>query len=174
MQWLRAVALVVSAALAIVRPATAREAAPDPVLTVTVLGSGTPVPSRTQAGSAILIQAGGQNLLFDCGRGCTTRLAELDPALVPQVKHLFLTHLHSDHITGIPDLWLNGWTLGRTAPLEIQGPKGTAEMMEHLRKAYARDIAFRLTDRMPASDSGLAPRFTDVLPRGGMIYDRRE
>ncbi|NCP44771.1 MAG: MBL fold metallo-hydrolase [Sphingomonadales bacterium] len=90
-----------SATLAAPQSLRAQQAEPAAVLTVTVLGSGTPIPSRTQAGSAILVQAGERNLLFDCGRGCTTRLAEYDPSLVPQVEHLFLTHLHSDHTTGV-------------------------------------------------------------------------
>jgi ribonuclease BN (tRNA processing enzyme) len=49
---------------------------------------------------------------------------------------LFLTHLHSDHTVGIPDLWLTGWARGRKVPLQVWGPAGTKEMMLHLKEAF--------------------------------------
>lgn len=111
-------------------------------MVVTLLGTGTPVPSIDRFGAATLIEAGGQHLLVDCGRGVTMRLAQ---AGVPasKITSLFLTHLHSDHVVGIPDLWLTGWVLGRTAALRIRGPEGTADMAAHLVKAYAADVSFR-------------------------------
>jgi len=59
-------------------------------------------------GPGILVQAGGQNLLFNSGRGVTQRLFQLK---IPfgKINHVFLTHLHSDHVVGLPDLWLSGW-----------------------------------------------------------------
>lgn len=143
--------------------------AEEPALRVTILGSGTPVPSRTQAGTAILVQAGGDNLLFDCGRGCTTRLAQVDPALLPRIDRLFLTHLHSDHVVGIPDLWLNGWTQGRAAPLRVWGPKGSDAMMAGLRQAFAADIGYRRADGIPASDAGIAPAVS-IVGGDGVVY----
>ncbi|MFC3050491.1 MBL fold metallo-hydrolase [Kordiimonas pumila] len=139
-------------------------------LTLTILGSGTPVPSATQFGTAILVQAGDQALLFDCGRGCTTRLAEVDPALIPKVNHLFVTHLHSDHIVGIDDLWLNGWVQGRTAPLAIWGPEGTTEMMHNMAKTFQYDINKRYEDGVPATRSGLDDAFADIT-HNGTVYD---
>jgi ribonuclease Z len=144
-------------------------AASEPPLRVVVLGSGTPAPSRTQAGTAILVQAGNDNLLFDCGRGCTTRLGQYEPRLLPRIDRLFLTHLHSDHVVGIPDLWLNGWTQGRNAPLRIWGPAGTGQMMDGLRQAYAADLSYRLSDGVPASDAGLRPAVT-IVRRDGVVY----
>ena len=143
--------------------------AEDPVLRVVILGSGTPVPSRTQAGTAILVQAGGDTLLFDCGRGCTTRLAQVDPALLPKIDRLFVTHLHSDHVVGIPDLWLNGWMRGRVGPLRIWGPKGSDAMMAGLRRAFAADIGYRRADGIPANDAGIAPAVS-VVRRDGVVY----
>jgi ribonuclease Z len=78
---------------------------------VTLLGTGTPFPSAERFGSAILVQVADKRLLFDCGRGVVIRLtqAEVNPK---DIDALFLTHLHSDHVVGIPDLWLSGWFLG--------------------------------------------------------------
>ncbi|MBL8649036.1 MAG: MBL fold metallo-hydrolase [Sphingopyxis sp.] len=162
LRWLGAALLAFAAPAASAEPET-------PPLRIVILGSGTPVPSRTQAGTAILVQAGADNLLFDCGRGCTTRLAQYDPALLPRIDRLFLTHLHSDHVVGIPDLWLNGWTQGRAESLRVWGPKGSGAMMAGLRKAFAADIGYRRADGIPASDVGIAPAVTTV--RGdGVIY----
>ena len=75
---------------------------------ITLLGTGAPVPSIERFGPSILVEAGGQKLLFDCGRGAGQRLWQLKIPL-GQIDALFLTHLHSDHVVGIPDVWLTGW-----------------------------------------------------------------
>src|SRR5256886_4635252 len=93
-------------------------------------------------GASILVQAGKENLLFDAGRGCTIRLGQAGMPL-KDVRKLFLTHLHSDHTVGIPDLWLTGWIFERAEALEVWGPKGTEAMMQGLRQAYAYDIEVR-------------------------------
>ncbi len=131
-------------------------------IVVTVLGSGTPVPSATQFGPSILVQAAGQNLMFDCGRGCTARLAQVDPQLITQVDRLFITHLHSDHIVGIDDLWLNGWVQGRLDRMKTFGPVGTLEMMQHMRRAFGFDINSRFTDGVPGTLSGLEDDITEL------------
>jgi ribonuclease Z len=76
-------------------------------ISVTLLGTGTPVPIAERFGPSTLVEAGPEKLLFDCGRGCPIRLTQKNVPL-RDVK-LFLTHLHSDHLNGIPDLWLTGW-----------------------------------------------------------------
>ena len=70
---------------------------------VTLLGTGTPVPSPDTFGPSTLVEAGGQKLVFDLGRGCTIRLWQKQISLGSIDAH-FLTHLHSDHINGLPDL----------------------------------------------------------------------
>ncbi len=93
---------------------------------VTLLGTGTPGPRPDRFGPSTLVEAGAERLVFDCGRSCTTRLWQLKIPL-GTVK-LFITHLHSDHIVGISDLWLTGWTTppygGRKKPFEVWGAKG--------------------------------------------------
>ncbi len=120
--------------------------------TVTLLGTSSPAPFIDRFGMSTLVEAGSERLLFDCGRGALQRLFQLGPAY-PQVDKLFLTHLHSDHIVGIPDLWLTAWIMGRRTAFKVWGPEGTTDMMAHLEKAYEADIHIRrdLDELLPQS-----------------------
>ena len=124
-----------------------------PLIKVTLLGTGTPLPVMERFGASILVEAGGETLLFDAGRGCLQRLRQVN-VFYNQIDALFLTHLHSDHIVGIPDLWLSGWlTSQRTTPLEVFGPAGTGALITNLQKAFAYDIKIRIEDDK-ASEAG--------------------
>ena len=116
-----------------------------PDFKVTLLGTGTPNPRPDRFGPSTLVEAGPERLVFDCGRSCTTRLWQLKIPL-GTVK-LFITHLHSDHTVGIPDLWLTGWLTQpygtRKAPFRVWGPEGTVAMMSNLEKSYEADIHIR-------------------------------
>ena len=121
---------------------------------VTLLGTGNPTPSLTRFGPGILIQAGDETLVFDSGRGAAQRLYQLG---VPfqKINAVFLTHLHSDHIVGLPDLWLTGWLIGRTtSPLKLIGPAGTTEMAGYLEKAFAFDVRMRIEDGHQSAAGG--------------------
>lgn len=121
-------------------------------LKVILLGSGVgPRINLQQFGPSILIEAGGERLMFDCGRGATLRMAQLGISH-GSISRLFLTHLHSDHVIQIPDLLLTGWVGGgREIPLEVWGPEGTSEMMDHIQQAFAFDIQMRrdIDEKMP-------------------------
>src|SRR6185295_7237748 len=90
------------AAIALAAPASSQN------LKVTLLGTGAPRPVMERFGPSILVEAGNEKLLFDCGRGATMRLYQLK-APFADLNALFLTHLHSDHIVGISDFYLTGW-----------------------------------------------------------------
>lgn len=130
----------VALSLAVVAALVATSRAQD--FKVTLLGTGNPRPMMSRFGPSILVEAGKEKLLFDCGRGATQRLYQLKISF-SDITGLFLTHLHSDHTVGIPDLWLTGWVMGRSTPLPVWGPEGTKAMMDHLREAYAFDIHIR-------------------------------
>jgi len=121
-----------------------------PDFKVTLLGTGSPAPVMTRFGPGTLVQVNGQNLVFDAGRGVTQRLFQSKLKL-GQVDALFLTHLHSDHVVGIPDLWLTGWLQAafgqRKGPFVIYGPTGTINLMDGLQKAYDWDIQTRIKDQ---------------------------
>lgn len=140
-------------------------------LEVILLGTGLgPIVNLEQYGASTLVEAGGQRLLFDCGRGAMLRLTQ---AGVPigSVTRVFLTHLHSDHVLSLPDLLLAGWTAGRrTGPLTVWGPAGTSDMMDHLQQAFAFDIHVRrdVDEHFPAS--GISVVSHDITA-DGVVFD---
>ncbi len=136
---------------------------------VTLLGTGTPQPVMDRFGPSTLVEAGEKKFLFDAGRGALQRLFQLK---IPfrDIDGLLLTHLHSDHVVGIPDLWLIGrigrlWG-GRTIPLPVWGPAGTREMMSHLAKAFQFDIRIRNQHYRNDGSKIVAQDFNE-----GIVYD---
>jgi ribonuclease Z len=115
-------------------------------IVVTLLGTGHPEPSLERFGPATLVEARGQRLLFDAGRGAAQRIWELATP-VGEIRRVFLTHLHSDHVVGLPDVWLTGWLRNafgrRNGPLQVFGPPGTEALARSLRQAYAEDVRAR-------------------------------
>ncbi|HEX2964420.1 MAG TPA: MBL fold metallo-hydrolase [Syntrophorhabdaceae bacterium] len=139
---------------------------------ITLLGTGTPVPSPDLFGPSTLIEAGGQRLVFDLGRGCTIRLWQQQISLGSINAH-FLTHLHSDHINGLPDIYLSGWIQtpfgGRKSPFVIFGPPGTQKMMANLWEAFSEDRRIRLEDEKNPL-AGIQAQAQDYKP--GIVYDK--
>ena len=110
---------------------------------VTLLGTGGPRPDPARQGPATLVTASGRQLLFDAGRGVATQLVRAGLA-IEDVDTIFLTHHHYDHIGGLGDLLMAMWNNGRSEPIAVVGPKGTAALVETLIGAvYATDIRFR-------------------------------
>lgn len=145
----------------------------DGTFKVTLLGSGMPMPDPLRFGPATLVEAGSQKILVDAGRGATIRLFQLGIA-IGSIDLLLLTHFHSDHVVGLPDIWLTGWLGGkfgrRTAPMRVAGPEGTAQLAHHLEKAYSADIAIRIADEnLPADGARIA---TCEFSKDGVIHDR--
>ena len=113
---------------------------------VTLLGTASPAPRPDRMGPSTLVVVNGQRLLFDTGRGATIRLWQMRVP-IGSLDATFLTHFHSDHTSGLPDVWLTGW-IGtpydsRHTPFRLIGPIGTKTLMEHLEKAYQADIDIR-------------------------------
>ena len=151
-------------------PAPAPAAADE--FRVTLLGTGSPAPVMRRFGPGVLIQAGGKHLLIDNGRGITQRLMQLGIKL-GAVDALFVTHLHSDHIVGIPDLWLTGWLEAnyaqRKGPFRVYGPAGTQNLMDGLAKAFDWDIKARIADQN-LDPANIKSEVTEV--REGVVYDQ--
>jgi len=137
---------------------------------VTLLGTGAPPPVLDRFGPSTLVEAGSQKFIFDAGRGAMQRLHQLGIPFA-DITGMFLTHHHSDHVVGFPDLWLTGW-IGRpwgrrNVPLPVWGPKGTKQMMEHLPLAFAVDIRVR-SHNYPLDGVKLLP----VEITEGVVFDR--
>jgi len=152
-----------------------REAAPVPgdAIAVTLLGTGSPELRTDRYGMSTLIQAGGLNLVVDAGRGCTVRLAQSGVPL-GEVDALFITHFHSDHLNGLPDLWMVGYLRPywghRAAPLEIYGPKGIAHIAATLRDTFRDDVRIRQADEhVPEAGTELVAH---EFPDWGTVFER--
>ena len=124
----------------------------EPVLTktrVVLLGTGNPAPNPDRSGPATAIIVNDTAYLVDFGPGVVRRAEAADAsrgikALEPtRLRVAFVTHLHSDHTVGYPDLIFTPWTVGRRVPLEVYGPTGLKAMTEHILEAYKVDIETR-------------------------------
>lgn len=124
----------------------------NPDIEVTLLGTGGPQLFPDRVGYSTLVEAGGQKLLFDTGRGVLQRLYESDIA-IEEVIDVFYTHLHDDHTEGLPPLWMRGWLmLGRDEPMHVRGPEGTQNMIDGMRKMNEFNIENRPDDEHDAVD----------------------
>lgn len=140
---------------------------------VTLLGTGTPIPAPDRFGPSTLVEAGDQKLLFDAGRGASIRLNQLGVPL-GRIDALLLTHYHSDHTVGIPDLWLTGWLQSyfgtRKTPMRVIGPEGARSLMHHLEQAYALDVSIRIDDeRLPPQGAEVD---VSEFSSDGVVYER--
>lgn len=112
---------------------------------VTLLGTGSPLPDAQRAGPATLVQAGGLNLLVDCGRGVAMRLAAAGIPGPPFLHQVLLTHLHSDHVTDFNDLVTMRWAMSMApSPLPVAGPPGTGLFADRTLEMLRDDIGYRL------------------------------
>lgn len=113
-------------------------------LTITLLGTGSPMPSPDRAGPATLVSGGSEHYLVDAGRGVLMRLAALGLG-APNLAAVLITHLHSDHITDLNDVITTRWvmTFERT-PLTIVGPVGTQRVVDHIMASLEPDIGYRV------------------------------
>jgi ribonuclease BN (tRNA processing enzyme) len=125
-------------------PVTAPSAPPR--TQIVILGTGTPVADPERSGPSVAIVVDGTAYLVDAGAGVVRRAAATGlPALKARnLKHVFFTHLHSDHTVGYPDLILSGAVLHRQAPLAAWGPHGLRDMTDHLLLAWKKDIDVRV------------------------------
>ena len=139
-----------------------------------LLGTGTPLPDPDRSGSATAVVVNGKAYLVDFGPGVVRRAAsakpdkgigELDPV---NITTAFLTHLHSDHTAGYPDLILTPWTMGRDKPLEVYGPPGLKKMTELLLAAYSEDIALRRDGLEKESPGGITVNVHEIS--AGVIF----
>jgi len=138
-----------------------------------LLGTGTPNVDPERWGPALAVVVDGQAYLVDCGPGVVRRAAAaqrggIEALAARRLTHVFITHLHSDHTLGYPDLIFSPWVVGRETPLQAYGPPGLARMTEHLRRAYEEDVHVRLHGLEPANPEGHKVKVHEIHP--GPVY----
>ncbi len=124
------------------------------MITITLLGTGTPIPDPNRAGPATLVQAAGENYLVDAGRGALMRLAAAG-CTTDMLNAVLITHLHSDHITDLNDLITSSWAINLSAdpkPLQIIGPPGIKEAVDRLLHFLSSDIGYRIAHHADLND----------------------
>jgi ribonuclease BN (tRNA processing enzyme) len=141
---------------------------------VIILGTGTPNPDPERSGPAVAVVINQTAYLVDAGPGVVRRAAAAETRYtLPSLKAerlgiVFITHLHSDHTVGLPDLIHTGWVADRATPLQVYGPRGIREMAEHLTLAWSRDIQVRTEGEQPHTRDGWKVEAHEVS--AGAVY----
>ena len=149
---------------------------PSKITRVVFLGTGTPNPDPKHSGNSIAIIVRNTPYIVDCGSGLVRNAASLSTRYggslealnSANLKHAFITHLHSDHTSGLPDLMLTPWVMGRDEPLRLYGPRGLKKMVKHLLKAYRADREIRLFGLEHADHQGWKVQVKEIDE--GIIY----
>jgi ribonuclease Z len=134
---------------------------------VVMLGTGTPNPDPERSGPAVAVVAGANVYIVDAGPGVVRRAAQAGIRM-EQLTRAFLTHLHSDHTVGLPDLIFTPAVTGRLAPFDLYGPPGTRAMTGHILQAWREDMEIRLHGLEPSVKEAYVVRAHDVKP--GEVY----
>jgi ribonuclease Z len=160
--WLVAIGILL---LALMSFGSAQQA---PTMQLILLGTGYPYPSADRAGPSCAVAVGKKIFVVDAGRGSVMRLAATGNPW-SSIEAVFLTHLHSDHIDGLPDLFHCAWEFGSGTPFQLYGPKGTQGVADGVLQFYGPDIHIRrdLTEKLPAEGAKI-----DVHEiREGVVYE---
>lgn len=151
--------------------------APIPAATgtrVVLLGTGSPRPEPARSGPATAVVVNDTAYLVDAGPGIVRRaVAAYEKGVTAlsaaRLTTAFITHLHSDHTVGLPDLIFTTWVQGRRAPLKVYGPTGLEAMTKHIMLAWQADIDIRTTGMEHRSTAGLTVDAHDIV--AGPVYE---
>jgi ribonuclease BN (tRNA processing enzyme) len=140
---------------------------------IVMLGSGNPNADPDRSGPAVAIVINDRAYLVDCGPGVVRRAAAAEKngiaALsVKKLNLVFITHLHSDHTLGLPDLIFTPWVLDREDPVQAYGPRGLKDMTGHIERAWKKDVDVRRRGLEQANATGYKVAVHEIKP--GVIY----
>jgi ribonuclease BN (tRNA processing enzyme) len=140
---------------------------------IVLLGTGTPNADPGRMGPSLAIIVKDKSYIVDCGTGLVRRASAAYKKGIPSLKPsrldtLFITHLHSDHTLGLPDIMLTPGVLSRMKPFKIFGPPGTGAMVRYIQQAYREDVDVRLEGLEPANQEGYVFLPQECAP--GRVY----
>ncbi|HZQ21222.1 MAG TPA: MBL fold metallo-hydrolase [Terriglobales bacterium] len=170
----RLMALLIPAlAFCLISQMAAEEAASQGRTKVVMLGTGTPLPDPDRSGPAVAVVVNGSAYLVDCGvnvvrRAAAGKNAGIEGLEPKDLKIVFITHLHSDHTLGYPDLIFTPWVMERTEPLSAYGPRGLRKMTQHIQRAWDKDIYVRTHGLEKANKTGYRVVVHEIA--AGMVY----
>jgi ribonuclease BN (tRNA processing enzyme) len=152
---------------------TAAASEPATSTSIVFLGTGTPRPQPDHEGPSIAVIVNGKAYLVDAGVGVVRQanaayIGGTSSLKVEDLRVAFITHLHSDHTLGLPDLIFTPWVMGRIAPLELYGPTGIKTMAENIIKAYEQDTHIRIDGLEGANRTGYKVNVHEINP--GVVY----
>ena len=121
---------------------------------ITLLGTGCPSPSHIRFGPSVLVESNNHKFLFDSGSGVTQRLSQIGikPA---ELDSVFITHMHSDHIVDLYQVYISGWHTGRDSSFTVYGPKGVSDYFNGVIKAYEKELSNRVEWEKRPNEKGL-------------------
>jgi ribonuclease BN (tRNA processing enzyme) len=138
--------------------------------TIVFLGTGMPSPNPKRQGPSFVVEAGGNTYLFDMGVGLMRQAAAANVNISPPTA-AFLSHLHTDHTLGLPDLMFTPWSAGGAkSNFPLYGPEGLQWMVNNIQNAYTQDICIRNVCQMFGKDNYQPPIVTEIklkYPTGG-------
>lgn len=141
---------------------------------VILLGTGTPIAQPEKSGPSVAVVVNNTVYIFDAGPGVVRQASRafysgVQALAMPNLSRVFITHLHSDHTLGLPDLFLSPAVLGRSGPLNVFGPKGIIAMTEKLKEAFCEDIDTRVNGAEHGNAKAYAMNVTEV--HEGFVYE---
>ena len=148
----------------------------DPqVITVVTCGTASPIPPRSRAQSCTAVFVNGQFLLFDAGDGAVPSMENLNLPL-PELRAIFLTHYHSDHIADVGEAISRSWILGRRTSLPVFGGEAIERVVDGFNRIYALDYNYRTAHHgdalFPPETTGADIRLIpDPGPEGSVVYE---
>jgi ribonuclease BN (tRNA processing enzyme) len=166
--------LVLFVAIVFLAPVARTQTVPKTGTQVVLLGTGNPSPNPDHSGPATAVVVNGSAYLVDMGAGVVRRASAAAQSKgiaalgVKNLKIVFVTHLHSDHTIGYPDLITTPAIMGRKAPIEVYGPKGLKAMTDNVLKAYSEDIDIRLHGLEQGDAEAYKVNVHEIKP--GIIY----
>lgn len=145
-------------------------------LKVVMLGTGTPLMKPERSGPGVAIISGGKSYVIDSGAGIVRRVIEASKTIpelqISKIDTIFLTHLHSDHTSGLSNMILAPWVLRRAVPIELYGPPGTRHLADTLIDAYSEDINMRINGSQPANPNGYKVNSHEFFMSGLIFEDQ--